>query len=464
MTSRAGQFVFTVVGLLMIVAPLSTAHSAAFWLYGRGVSNYARGGANVASPGDPTAIYLNPAALSDLKGLNLLLDANILLDHGEFSRAADDLDNDGTNTTYESVGNEMKPTVPSPGLFASYNMASAGMDDLTLAMGIYGPIFTYQDWPKGGPQRYSIEESHNVQAHAAFGAGYQLPWMGLKVGATALLTYFKLNTDLRLNAGFDVLESFSTPENPEYDAMVHLDMTDSFTSAGIFSLALEPLKGWLMSLTYQLGYEVEASGAIETTLGDTLSDLAEVEGNEGSLKLNIPWVARFANQYRAENFNIELALQYEGWSVNDKALVSPKDIAITSNLVDDIALSDIELKYMMRDTYGIGLGGDWHMAQAFTLRAGTFYERAALGDKRLSPSVLDLNKIGLTLGGRYDISTSTWLDFATGYVHMFEREVKDSNVKLVNPFDGTEQWSIANGTYRNWHIAFMAALGMRFGG
>jgi long-subunit fatty acid transport protein len=269
---------------------------------------------------------------------------------------------------------------------------------------------------------------------------------------------------LRLNAGFDVLESFSTPENPEYDAMVHLDMTDSFTSAGIFSLALEPLKGWLVSLTYQMGYGVEASGSINATLGDTLSELAEVEGNEGSLKINIPWVARFANQYRAENFNIELALQYEGWSVNDKALVSPKDIAITSNLVDDIALSDIELKYMMRDTYGIGLGGDWRVADAFTFRAGTFYERAAVGDKRLSPSVLDLNKIGFTLGGRYDISASTWLDFATGYGHMLEREVTDSNVKLVNPFDGTEQWSIANGTYRNWHIAFMAALGMRFGG
>ena len=57
--------------MVAVVAILPTnAWAAAFWNLDQGVSSYARGGANFVSPGDPTAVYLNPAALAGLTVFN----------------------------------------------------------------------------------------------------------------------------------------------------------------------------------------------------------------------------------------------------------------------------------------------------------------------------------------------------------------------------------------------------------
>ena len=75
--------------LLLLVAP--SVHAAGFWTMDRGPSSFARGGANVADPKDPLAVYLNPAGLAGLDGLQLAMlgfcCANTLAAYGSFGEA-----------------------------------------------------------------------------------------------------------------------------------------------------------------------------------------------------------------------------------------------------------------------------------------------------------------------------------------------------------------------------------------
>ena len=118
----------------------TSAQAAGFWNLDRGASNYGRGGANIADPDDPIAVYTNPAALAGLRGLQLHIDANTVLDTRTFARSPDGMGrNPNLTYTYEVVSNGETPWPPSPGIFASYNFASLDLEGLTIALGVYGP-------------------------------------------------------------------------------------------------------------------------------------------------------------------------------------------------------------------------------------------------------------------------------------------------------------------------------------
>src|SRR5439155_8779475 len=113
-----------------VLASPRLASSAGLSPVGRGASSLARGGTNIADPSDPTAMYLNPAALAGLEGLQLMVDGNMVLDYGAITRTPDDLDGDGRATQYPRVDNAWQAG-PSPGYFVAYNLKSVGVDKLT---------------------------------------------------------------------------------------------------------------------------------------------------------------------------------------------------------------------------------------------------------------------------------------------------------------------------------------------
>ncbi|HEY1099792.1 MAG TPA: hypothetical protein VGF99_12735, partial [Myxococcota bacterium] len=76
------------VGVALVAASTwsSSAKAAAYYVGEIGARSLARGGANTVNPGDPSAVWLNPAAITLSTGVQLQLDANFVQLHSAFTR------------------------------------------------------------------------------------------------------------------------------------------------------------------------------------------------------------------------------------------------------------------------------------------------------------------------------------------------------------------------------------------
>lgn len=457
--------------------------AAAFWNLGQGNSSYGRAGANIVDPGDPTAVFLNPAALVSLDGFQFVVGANMIKDSRTFQRTP--VEGLGPEGPFEEVTNQQTP-LPSPNFFFSYNFASLGLDKMSAGLGVWGPPRADMIFDPVGPQRYSVVESKNIQAHFAFALAYDLEWVQL--GAAFVGTYQKIDTLLTLNSS---LVCLGAPEDIDCDIGTHINAEQPFIPGAIFGLTIPITDGLEFAASYQLPYDVVAPGNATLTPGDAYfkrngeSLVAFESENENNINvsLNLPGIARAALRYtdEAAKFDVELAFVYENWSRNSTITFDATAIQIVphedvGSLLEPGPVGVLELTPNWRDTYSLRLGGGYEvMEDLVTARAGIYYERSAVEDKWLNVSNYDADKIGTTVGARIEIPGGLWTDLAFGYVNFMSKTVTNSGTLSDDPTVPNEddpateaveepeaRWPIADGHYSSQMIVFMAAIGGSF--
>lgn len=446
-------------GLLIVMMGIAIpAQGAAFFQLERGTNSFSRGGANIASPTDPSGMILNPAALAGLRGLQLMVDANMVFDFRSFERAPDDRRTQVFVEPYDREKNHTIP-IPSPGFFASYNFGKFGLPELSLGAAVFGPVPVYRKWSDTGPQRYNEISFDPLQIQYAFSAALELPWWNLRLGAMMMLVDQVIRARLKVA---------TDPENPDADVDVSLKATDRAIPVGTFALSMRPIKWLVIGASYQTAYEAKAHGTADITLPPALQSQATIVGDSISLSLKMPSVTRVGIMYRDPNdrFDIETAFVWEGWSRLKNVTVIPKDIHTHVLLTDtSLPVDPIVVKYDFHDTYSIRLGGRAVvLPNRLTMRGGVFVEPKAVRANSLSVSSFDLDKVGFTTGGRVEIAYGLWMDLALGYVLWIPSTVKNSttpltSINVINPSAPPPQWSTANGIYGNHQFIMMLSLG-----
>jgi long-subunit fatty acid transport protein len=454
--------------LLASLGP-GTAGAAGFWQLDKGASNYGRGGANVAAPDDPIAMHTNPAALAGLPGLQLMIDADMIWDRRAFTRAPDHFDTDGDGVadrevTYDRVANSFAPLPPTPGVFATYNLATLGLRQLTLGAAVYGPPLAHTEWPADGPQRYSQIENHPLEIRYSLGAGYELPWLGLRVGATGALVSQIFDNALALNT------FLSFPEEEGYDASVDVHTSDHLIPVGLFGMSVRPFSRLVLGVSFRTPYDAEGTGEAKLTLGRQLGRVAAVEGRALRAFIKMPAQVRAGVKYEHPNrrFDVEAAAVWELWSRNRDIIFRPEGIRVTPKpgyeaLFDPVAIDDIVIESRYRDTYSLRGGGQYRLIdELLLLRGGAYFERASVGGGRLNAGTMDLDKLGVVVGGRVELPWHLWVDFALGYVHFFDKTVAESKTLLKNPLTvpPSDNWPIGNGLYEGYQLNAMLAVGV----
>ncbi|MEC9465498.1 MAG: outer membrane protein transport protein, partial [Myxococcota bacterium] len=252
-----------------LVMSMSSAQAAGFWLLDQGASNFGRSGANIASPGDPTAVYLNPAGLAELRGFQLMLGSNMIADSRSFLRAPEPESSevDYTHYTagreYERVDNEAS-MVPSPNIFSAYNFDSMGLPELTMGFGVWGPPRADLQLDEEGPQRYSSINSYNVQAHYGLAAAYAIPWQKLRLGLTVMGITQKVDTKLKLNVP---LVAGNVVEDPDKDIGVIINTNQHGILSAVAGLSVEIVDGLVFGASYQFPFKVAGEGVAELEPG-----------------------------------------------------------------------------------------------------------------------------------------------------------------------------------------------------
>jgi long-chain fatty acid transport protein len=451
--------------VLVVFGLASPAFGAGMWNLDQGASHYGRGGANIADPGDPSAVYINPAGLAGLKGLQFSIGGNLNLDTATFERASDMHGPGDTERSFESSSNQEMPS-PSPTIFASYNLAALGIDSLTMGLGIWGPPKTNREWDEEGSQRYSSLYSRNLQAHYVFSLGYELPWQKIRLGASLGGTSVIVDSGLKLNVYEKRQLVTADKEDPRFDMKAALSGADHLIPDVILGFSMELWKDSTFAVSYQLPFDVSAEGEVDMEPAEGLVNLGtEVTGKDIEVQLALPPILRVALNQKYSKGSVELAYVWEGWKRADKMVIVPDDISIKT-IIGESDLPVIAIDTLLRDTYSFRVGGDYAVNETVTVRAGTYYERAGIGGGRLNPSQFDLDKVGLTTGAHIDVGHDLYVDLALGWAHWLPKTVENSKVVFNDPSPNDppmdEHWPLGNGTYSNDQIFCMFALGGEF--
>jgi long-subunit fatty acid transport protein len=301
------------------------ARAAAYYVGEIGARSIARGGANIVNPRDPTAIWLNPAAVTLSTGVQLQLDLNLVMLQSEFVRDCAGLDNgcaipDTIDRTYTRegdaiperrffieggrrvvgaepsdgsasvnpaepgrLGNRDRPSrfdgetavkneagvQPIPRLFATFNTDSVGVDGFGVGVYVYAPSAGDYRFGEGAPTRYTLIDRDLLEVYYGLAAGYRFGDV-FAIGGSFQLVTSGLNQNIRLTA--DTVGN----EDENYDVQVRIEGYQHFIPSANLGIWSNP--GRLLGIgdleiaaSVQLPRFVKATGPIRIEkFGETL--------------------------------------------------------------------------------------------------------------------------------------------------------------------------------------------------
>ncbi|MET0340871.1 MAG: outer membrane protein transport protein [Polyangiales bacterium] len=430
-----------------------TAHAGGLYLFDRGARALGRGGAFIAAPDDPSALWYNPAGLAESKN-QIVADAVLPLLFADFTRQYAD-------GTY-APKLEAKPTpIPIPTLAMSHDL---GFDDLTFGLGIFAPNVLLMNWERSvgeardpSPARYSIIGlKGSVLANLAAGFAYH----GLKpfsFGADVQLAAGQFKAETALSACDGVICSF--PEQKDFDAYATIKAFPALGITGVFGMTLN-LDALRLGASVMLPYTLKGWGKADINIPtNPIFEDAVVAGDKASLTIKFPTIVRIGGEIRPVPYlRMEGAFVWEQWSRQKSIDVDVSGVELRNVVgIGDYRVGDVKLQRDMRDAWSVRGGFEFFVPKRWmvvdidlALRGGLAYEKGAFSSQTLTPLTLDTDKV--VLSGGLSIGLARWLTFDTvaGYIFMKDLDVTDSTIhqpQAIRPTSQVLTTVIGNGRY-----------------
>lgn len=346
-----------------------------------------------AAADDPSAIYFNPAAMTELSGIQVSGGAVALF-------ATAQQENQGSNrsvpgfpgvtvpVTGNSGGNPFSKVIPVPSFYVTGQVT----ERLWLGAGVNAPFglkLTYDDGFFGRYDSIHTDlKTYNVQGSAAY----------------------KLDDHFSIGGGVDVQYVKVTLTNalPQLSPLIASDGLAEVKGkdwtvgwhAGLFYTNGDTNIG----LSYRSGIDHRLTGT--QTISGLQSLLAAQNGSsDASAPLNLPDIVTVGFMHRlTPRLRALISARWYNWSVL-------KSIAITAAGRTSVK----ELDY--KDSYSVSLGGEYDVSPALTLRAGTMFDRTPTNPQFLTTRVPDGDRAWLSAGATYNVSSGLALNLS--YAHNF---------------------------------------------
>jgi long-chain fatty acid transport protein len=433
-----------------------------FWLLGAGpalaggyfysdsgIVAAGRGGAWIAGADTQFAQYYNPAGLIRVERPTLNVGWSGVQQNVRFRRLDPAPEPDGPKFDPE-VRNQASPfDVPEVG-FATPVLE----DRLALAFGFYSPFAPSSLYDEEGPQRYTIKDttiyqfsigpSAALRVHDTLTVGLGLQWQYLEIGETVDVTV----------SGVDA---------PAGDIAVEARAVDLFTPNANLGLLFEPIDPGpeaplAIGLAIQPPTNFSARGSASLDFeGNGLSVLLDetfYQDDDISLDIGIPWVVRAGVAVRPiPRLEIEGAVVWQDWSSLEDIVVRNIDIEVQSTspfIPEDQRKVDdrLELPAGLRDTVSLRLGAEVDVHDQVAVRAGGFWENAALDETEVSVALVDTPKVQLGAGFTvWPIEDRLRFDAAFALLFFRSLEIRNSTVTQIDAgvVDTTVPLVVGNG-------------------
>jgi long-chain fatty acid transport protein len=390
---------------LLLTLAMTSASAVGFRLPNQDPEGIARGDAFAATADNPSAIYYNPAGITQLEGLQVR--AGLYLISADTSFTSPSGAKAQTDTSVQPV----------PQLYGVYTLKDL---PLSFGLGVYAPYGLALDWGDQNPFRTMAERGRLLYACANPVVAWRIiPSLSVAVGPT--INYSQAS----FKQGFSQF-------NPNDWFHFKGDDTAFGFNAGV---RWQPLPQLAFGLNYRSATTEDYHGTTET---GPSAPFPYFPATPTSASIHFPqYVAAGVSFRPTENWNFEFDLDWTDWD-------SVKQIVFKGTPLGDIPFV---LNYQSSFMYEFGITRQ--LGKGYFASVGYLYSENSSPDQNFNPLIPDSN---LQLGSIGVGHRGTRWDWAVGYQFAYNggRQV----VNNVNP--------LADGTYRTFNNAVNISATIKF--
>ncbi len=405
-----------------------------------------------------SAIYFNPAALTELKGWNIVASVEPIKLGTTFENSGSSKPALGPLAFPVADGNDGGDAgkwILVPNLYVSKQIN----DRIWAGVAVNVPFGLETNWDPAWRGRFHATKSAvqtinvnptiavKVTDQLSIGAGFDYQHLSAdfdQVVAYGGISYASASQAGGAAAANAVLAQLGGPAGLAKEAPVAISGTSSgygFNVGALYEVS-EQLK---LGVSYRSKVKHEVEGDVQfegvTTfqgLGP-LSDGLNANFASGDVETTIEMPDTFsvAGTWTKDKLQILADWTYTRWSSIDALdIYRAVDGERSANPMSSVALR-------FEDTWRAGLGASYRVNDAFTFRVGGAYDKAPVSDEFRTPRLPDANRFWVATGGQWRYNDKVHVD--AGYAHIFVSEATSNLPNQATP-TSTPQGALV-GTY-----------------
>ncbi len=349
-----------------------------------GTFNLGRAGGRIAHVDDSSAVHQNPANLTDLRESEVQFSPSIVYMGVDFDSTA-------------APGQSAKTENPWKFLPNAFWVMPLENKDIAIGLGITAPFGLSVDWDEsssafapGGGLRYTAPHYDEL--------------MTINLNPTVA---FKLSENLSVGVGLDVMWSqltlkqfypwlvFPGSGGTEPDGTLK-GQGDGFGIGGNIGLTWKITERQTVAVTYRSQMNVDYDGDLTIdNITPTAATFGATPRSDFSSGIDFPNMVAVGYGIKiTDTIRLETDVEWIQFS-RFKTL----DVNLGNN--NFLLGGANSTPQNWRDTFTIGIGGDWAFAKRWVLRAGYQYYQSPVPDSTFSPTIPDANQNVFTIGLGY---------------------------------------------------------------
>ncbi len=424
--------------LVAILWCVNAAFAGGFMIPHQTAKGLSLAGAMVAGVDDPSAVYYNPAALSEIDG-------NQILGSGEFINVLSSVENRSRRAVDKKDDNFLAT------LFGNYHIPGS---DFTIGLGNYSPFGLATKYNPGF-SRFAAETTELRTIYVTPALSWQ-PSKIISVGAG--LSFVHSSAVLSRALCFDLVAGCATPGGTDEGRIRVTGVTNAFTyNVGLLVKPSESLK---LGLTYRA----------RTDLRFENSDI-KFGGNFTPTKtkavvrpIPLPPVTDIGAFWQINSsWGAEIKYEYTRWSEfkTVSAFFSPPSTFTITGLGFPlpVPVSSFNLPQKWKNTNHITMGSFYTLNRDWELRGGIGIEQTPIPRKTANPSIPGSDDLILSAGVGYKWNKVS-IDF--GYMAAFYKNRKINNSELEGSTATGIPFSGASGSDKHETLNHLLSAGLAY--
>jgi len=366
---------------------------------------------------NPTALYFNPAALTQAQGLHLFTDLSLAVRRVSYDRQR--APSDAPDPADAAGANVGRAVLVNP-LFNPVLAASLKLGNVSLGVGFFTPFGGSVSWnlrpqfagsrypgPVDGVTRFQSIEGEIVTSQLSVGGALRVAGTGLSLGVSASAMRSWIN---------DVRAWSSGGNDVTHEGRSLIDVSGyafGFGVGALYELKQDVL--WL-GLSYQSRPNVSGGMRLH---GSLENDIGGPSGANVDVIYDLPDIIRWGARYRPRpNLELRAFGDYTRFSAftNQCAVVSGTACELTNNGAQRTGAQVLQnVPRDFRDTVGVRLGLSVWTSARLEFFSGLGYDSSAVPDSTMEPGLPDWAGTSFALGGR--IALGKRVHAALSYTH-----------------------------------------------
>jgi len=397
---------------LFVLISAGVINGSGFQLNEHGARAMAMGGAFTGLANDPSAIYFNPAGITQLKGTNFYLGTTLIVPLATYK-----------TPTQPALEVDMENQLFTP---INFYFTQQLTDKLHIGLGVNNPYGLGTKWDPNWVGKYLAVETELKAFFFTPVIAYQLSdQLSLSVGGTFAW------------ADVTIIRKAPIPVGGDFEINMSGDGTAFGFTAG---LLYKPIADFSIGLSYRSEVSFDFEGTATSTPAGFVHPLLglTLPLPNGNIKapLSTPQNLTVGVAYSAkDNLMLTADFQYVGWSSYDKLEVTFENYDLDLNPANgQQKVQSADRKY--ENSFIVRGGFEYSMESGSKLRGGLFYDNNPVKDEYVEPTLPDADRIGLNIGYGLKLSDKFSVDLSYLYLIFMDREVTNSKFNF-------------NGTYTN---------------